>query len=72
MNCFSYHRLYEVVETYSKIHLVMEYASGGELFNKITTTGRIAENEAKKLFAQVVSAVQFMVGFLRKIFLFII
>jgi serine/threonine protein kinase len=50
----------------------MEYASGGELFNKITTTGRIAENEAKKLFAQVVSAVQFMVGFLRKIFLFII
>ncbi|XP_021926277.1 serine/threonine-protein kinase NIM1-like isoform X2 [Zootermopsis nevadensis] len=53
-------RLYEVVETYSKIHLVMEYASGGELFNKITTTGRIAENDAKKLFAQVVSAVQFM------------
>ncbi|KAJ9580509.1 hypothetical protein L9F63_024313, partial [Diploptera punctata] len=53
-------RLYEVVETYSKIHLAMEYASGGELFNKITTVGRIAENEAKVVFAQVTSAVQYM------------
>jgi serine/threonine-protein kinase NIM1 len=50
----------------------MEYACGGELFNKITTTGRIAENEAKKLFAQVVSAVHFMVGLRRKVLLFII
>lgn len=50
-----------MVETYSKIHLVMEYASGGELFNKITAAGKIAENEAKNLFAQVISAVEFMV-----------
>jgi serine/threonine protein kinase len=45
----------------------MEYASGGELFNKITTGGRIAENEAKNLFAQVISAVQYMVSCLNKI-----
>jgi hypothetical protein len=44
----------------------MEYASGGELFNKITTGGKIAENEAKNLFAQVISAVQFMVSCLNK------
>jgi hypothetical protein len=40
----------------------MEYASGGELFNKITAVGKIAENEAKNLFAQVISAVEFMVS----------
>ena len=39
----------------------MEYASGGELFNKISSIGRIAENEAKVVFAQVISAVQYMV-----------
>jgi serine/threonine protein kinase len=42
----------------------MEYASGGELFNKITAVGKIAEDEAKNLFAQVISAVEFMVSFL--------
>ncbi|XP_066995543.2 serine/threonine-protein kinase NIM1 isoform X3 [Anabrus simplex] len=53
-------RLYEVVETYSKIHLVMEYASGGELFNRITSAGRIPEQDAKYLFAQVISAISYM------------
>lgn len=51
-------RLFEVIESYSKIHLVMEYAKGGELFNKISTEGRLTENEAKPLFFQVASAVQ--------------
>nr|CAD7453968.1 unnamed protein product [Timema tahoe] len=53
-------RLYEVVETYSKIYLVMEYARGGELFNKLTTYGRFQECDAKPLFAQVISAVEYM------------
>ena len=39
----------------------MEYASGGELFNRITTQGRIPESEAKSLFAQVVAGVAYMV-----------
>nr|CAD7400365.1 unnamed protein product [Timema cristinae] len=54
-------RLYEVVETYSKIYLVMEFARGGELFNKLTTYGRFQECDAKPLFAQVISAVEYMV-----------
>uniref|UniRef100_A0A8C6ULC1 non-specific serine/threonine protein kinase n=1 Tax=Neogobius melanostomus TaxID=47308 RepID=A0A8C6ULC1_9GOBI len=32
-------RLYEVVETLSRLHLVMEYAGGGELYTKISTEG---------------------------------
>ncbi|XP_043198553.1 serine/threonine-protein kinase NIM1-like isoform X2 [Amphibalanus amphitrite] len=53
-------RLYEVLETLSKIHLVMEHAPGGELFHKITTEGRMSEQRARPLVAQLVSAVQHM------------
>lgn len=55
-------RLFEVVETYSKIHLVMEYAAGGELFHRISSEGKMSEPEAKMLFYQVVSAVHHLVS----------
>uniref|UniRef100_A0A8D2PSH3 non-specific serine/threonine protein kinase n=1 Tax=Zosterops lateralis melanops TaxID=1220523 RepID=A0A8D2PSH3_ZOSLA len=51
-------RLYEVVETLSKLHLVMEYAGGGELFTKISTEGKLLETECKIIFSQIVSAKQ--------------
>ena len=54
-------RLYEVIETLTKLHLVIEYASGGELFAKISNEGKISEKTAKRLYAQVVSAVEHMV-----------
>ncbi|RZF48112.1 hypothetical protein LSTR_LSTR002178 [Laodelphax striatellus] len=51
-------RLYEVIETYSKLHLVLEYAPGGELYQKLTTEGRMREAEAKAVFIQILSAVK--------------
>lgn len=54
-------RLYEVIETPSKMFLVMEYAEGGELFHKVANGGRIPEEEAKPIFAQLTSAVAHMV-----------
>ncbi|XP_005112699.1 serine/threonine-protein kinase NIM1 [Aplysia californica] len=53
-------RLYEVVETLAKLHIVMEYAGGGELFNKISSEGRLPEPDAKCVFAQLVAAIEHM------------
>lgn len=57
-------RLYEVVETLAKMHIIMEYAGGGELFNKISNDGKMPETEAKQIMAQVVAGVDHMVSFL--------
>ncbi|GFS56273.1 hypothetical protein TNCV_2769421 [Trichonephila clavipes] len=53
-------RLYEVIETPSKLFLAMEFAEGGELFHKVANGGRIPEVEAKILFAQLTSAVEYL------------
>ncbi|KAF5744455.1 CBL-interacting protein kinase 2 [Tripterygium wilfordii] len=51
-------QLYEVMATKSKIYFVMEYAKGGELFNKVAK-GRLKEDVARKYFIQLINAVDF-------------
>ncbi|KAJ7372948.1 Serine/threonine-protein kinase NIM1 [Desmophyllum pertusum] len=53
-------RLYEVIETLSKLHIVMEYAAGGELFARISNEGKLHERTARRIYAQVTSAVEHM------------
>ena len=55
-------RLYEVIDTMSRLHMVMEYASGGELFRTISEQGKLSDARAKHYFKQVLSAVEHMVS----------
>lgn len=57
--------LYEVVETPSRLHLVLEYAGGGDLHNKICNEGKLSDNASKVTFAQILSAIKYMVSFTR-------
>jgi serine/threonine protein kinase len=54
-------RLFEVTETVTGIYLMMEYAHGGELFVRLTEQGSYTESEAKPIFAQIASAIEYMV-----------
>lgn len=55
-------RLYEVSETVTGLQLIMEYAPGGELFARLTEEGYYDEEKAKFIFAQIASAVEYMVS----------
>lgn len=38
-----YTKIYKIIETSDKIYLIMEYASGGELFEHIVKQKKISE-----------------------------
>lgn len=53
-------QLYEIIETPKKLYLIMEYASGGELFDYIVKHQRIQEKEACLFFQQLLSGIEYV------------
>uniref|UniRef100_A0A1I7UB69 non-specific serine/threonine protein kinase n=1 Tax=Caenorhabditis tropicalis TaxID=1561998 RepID=A0A1I7UB69_9PELO len=53
-------RLYHYIETDDKFYIVMEYCSGGEMFDYIVRKERLEESEARHFFRQLVSAIAFV------------
>lgn len=51
-------QLYEIIETRKQLYLIMEYASGGELFDYIVASGRVQEAEACRFFHQIIAGVE--------------
>ncbi|KAG8486610.1 hypothetical protein CXB51_020089 [Gossypium anomalum] len=52
-------RFKEVVVTPTHLAIVMEYAAGGELFERICSAGRFSEDEARFFFQQLISGVSY-------------
>ncbi|CAN6551728.1 unnamed protein product [Malus baccata var. baccata] len=52
-------KIHEVLATKSKIYLVVELATGGELFAKLSRHGKLPESLARRYFQQLVSALHF-------------
>jgi 5'-AMP-activated protein kinase catalytic alpha subunit len=53
-------QLYEIIETKKEIYMVTEYAENGELFEFIVKHKRINESQAKVLFDQILSGVNYL------------
>lgn len=53
-------QLYEIIETQSKLYLIMEHCSNGELFDYITAKNRLKEEEACRIFQQLIASVEYI------------
>ncbi|KAK8552108.1 hypothetical protein V6N13_120532 [Hibiscus sabdariffa] len=52
-------RLHEVIASRTKIYIILEFITGGELFDKIIHNGRLSEAEARRYFQQLIDGVEF-------------
>eukprot|EP00092_Neocalanus_flemingeri_P022013 GFUD01023872.1.p1 GENE.GFUD01023872.1~~GFUD01023872.1.p1 ORF type:complete len:648 (+),score=230.42 GFUD01023872.1:32-1975(+) len=53
-------KLLQVLETETKIYMVLEYCPGGELFDYIVDKDRLCEAESRKFFRQIVAGVAYI------------
>ncbi|CAD8158000.1 unnamed protein product [Paramecium pentaurelia] len=53
-------QIYEIIDTDKEIYLIMEYASGGELFEYIVKNHRVSEKIACRFLLQILSGVEYM------------
>ncbi|CAG9312199.1 unnamed protein product [Blepharisma stoltei] len=53
-------QLYEIIETPKLLYLIMEFASGGELFDFIVAHNRVEEYEACVIFQQILAGVEYL------------
>ncbi|XP_031505253.1 CBL-interacting protein kinase 23 isoform X2 [Nymphaea colorata] len=52
-------QMHEVMASKTKIYIILEFVTGGELFDKILNHGRLKEDEARKYFQQLINAVDY-------------
>ncbi|KAL3577096.1 hypothetical protein D5086_022379 [Populus alba] len=52
-------RLHEVLASRTKIYIILEFITGGELFDKIVHHGRLSEAEARRYFQQLIDGVDY-------------
>lgn len=52
-------QLYEVMASKTNIYIVLEFVTGGELFDKIFHQGKLKEDEARRYFQQLINAVDY-------------
>ncbi|MBA0810057.1 hypothetical protein Gohar_002079 [Gossypium harknessii] len=52
-------RLHEVIASRTKIYIILEFITGGELFDKIVHKGRLSEAEARRFFQQLIDGVEY-------------
>ncbi|KAH9690206.1 CBL-interacting serine/threonine-protein kinase 8 [Citrus sinensis] len=52
-------RLHEVLASRTKIYIILEFITGGELFDKIVHHGRLSESEARRYFQQLIDGVDY-------------
>lgn len=53
-------KLYEIIENAERIYLIMEFASGGELFEFIVRKDKLSEREACQIYLQILDGIEYL------------